>query len=868
MPELTPMMRQYQEIKAQHPDKILLFRVGDFYETFFDDAVLAAKELNIALTSRDGGQVPLAGVPFHALNTYLARLISRGYKVAICEQVENPAEAKGLVRREVTRIVTPGTVFEDGILEEKRNNYLVSVTASAGRWGLAYVDVSTGEMGGTVLDGRGELADEIGRLQPREAICHRKELQPFLHELGIPLVESMPEAYITARTMPLLKRKFGLSIIESGREKEEALTAAGALLFYLQGLQNSGLEHVNHFYFYGPGDFMELDTATRRNLELTETLRERSRKGSLLWVIDRTVTSAGGRLLRRWLERPLKSLQQLQVRQGAVSELVDWGLLREELLELLRNNADLERLTGRAIFGSLLPREMGALRDTLKTLPAIVQRLRTVKSDGLIFLREQIPNLEDFTSLLEKALVDEPPSQVREGGIIRQGYNQEVDRLRSLSRQRKEWILNLESRERERTGIKSLKVGFNKVFGYYIEVTRANLSLVPDDYIRKQTLVNGERYITEELKRYEEEVLGAETKLKDLEYRLYEELRQKLVEKAELLQQAAAQLACLDCYLSLARTALANRYCRPRLVDSRTLDLRQLRHPVVEVLQSDAFIPNDAYMSGEERMLLITGPNMAGKSTYCRSVALAVILAQIGSFVPAASATIGIADRVFARVGAGDDLAGGVSTFMLEMQETAAILLQASSKSLVVLDEVGRGTSTFDGMSIARAVIEDLHTRVGCRTLFSTHYHELTSLEESLEGLRNYTMAVEEKGNQVVFLRQVVPGKADRSYGVNVARLAGLPTQVVETAALYLKQIEQARRETGASALGEQTEDVGQQHTPTATGPQNDPLRALLVGIDPDSLSPREALDIIYEIRGILSSEGGRNADGKDKSAR
>jgi len=798
----TPLIRQYREIKAQHEDKLLLFRVGDFYEMFYEDARRGARELEITLTSREtgkGNHVPLAGFPCHALDNYLGKLVDRGHKVAICEQVEDAKQAKGLVRREIVRIVTPGTLTETTLLDEKRNNYLAAVFAGRGGYGLAAVDVSTGEFACSELRGRQAarlLCDELCRLCPAELVVNHAALaDPGCKDAFARLGREVPVGNITGRDYSfrsaelILQEQFGANCRQL---PGLAAAAAGAAVRYLRENQPGGLKHLQVPGEYSPEGFMVLDSATRRNLELTRTIREETKAGSLLWVLDRTRTAAGARLLKRWIEQPLLDTAAISRRLDAVEGLAGDLLLLEEAAEQLDETSDLERLIGRVHCENATARDLVAMRRTLLLLPAFADRLGLARCATLRELGARLPELSGIACYLVQALRDDPPLSLKEGGLLREGFHPEVDRLRQARRGGQQYLLEVEQRERERTGIKSLKVSFNRVFGYYLEISRANLHLVPEDYLRKQTLANAERYVTPELKEYEALILGAEEKIACLEYEAFLTVREKVKEFTLPIQEAAAVLAELDVYQSLARVARDNRYVRPEIDDSTKIDIADGRHPVVEkVLQDQLFVPNDLYLDGAlQRVLLITGPNMAGKSTYMRTAALLVIMAQLGSFVPARKARIGLADRVFTRIGAADDLVGGQSTFMVEMSEVAGILNRATLRSLVLLDEVGRGTGTVDGISIAHAVVEYLYYKIKARTLFATHYHELTSLAAEFPAIRNYATAVREKGEEIVFLHKVIPGSVDKSYGLQVARLAGLPPQVLERARDILAQME------------------------------------------------------------------------------
>lgn len=804
---VTPMMQQYLDTKEQYRDCILMFRLGDFYEMFFDDAVLASRELEIALTGRDCGldeRAPMCGVPYHSVDGYIAKLISKGYKVAICEQVEDPALAKGLVKREVVRVVTPGTVTDTAMLDEKRNNFLVSIYLKGFMCGIAVVDVSTGEFSSTRItwgNTFGKMQDEIAKYAPAEIIANKA-----LFETGkvIDMLRARFNAFLSLiddqyfsddYAAEILTRKFG-SVPIADEHADLSLNACGALFHYLEQTQKSSLDNIRSINVYRTEEYMTLDASTRRNLELTETIRDKSKKGTLLWVLDKTVTSMGARTLRRWLEQPLVNTGDIEERLEAVAEFKDRFMVRMELRELLKRVYDIERLAGKVVIGSANCRDLIALKNSLMQVPYIKEILSACNSRLAIRNHEMMESLEDVTDLIERSIVDDPPLSVREGGIIKAGFSEEVDKLRNAAAGGKEWIVSLEASERTKTGIKNLKVGYTKVFGYYLEVTKSYYHLVPPEYIRKQTLANCERYVTQELKEMEETILSAEGKVIELEYGIFTEIREKIALQAGRIKNTAACISELDVLCTLAEVADRENYCRPEVNNDGVIDIKAGRHPVVEkMLDQGAFVPNDTYIDMEDnRLSIITGPNMAGKSTYMRQVALIVIMAQVGSFVPADSAVVGAADRIFTRVGASDDLAAGQSTFMVEMSEVANILENATQKSLLVLDEIGRGTSTFDGLSIAWSVIEYISDKekVGSRTLFATHYHELTELEGKLPGIKNYCIAVKEKGDDIIFLRKIIRGGADGSYGIQVAKLAGIPHTVIDRAKELLKELEAA----------------------------------------------------------------------------
>lgn len=864
----TPMIRQYNEIKEKNRDKILLFRVGDFYEMFFEDAKIGARELEITLTSRETGKdnhVPLAGFPYHALNAYLGRLIERGYKVAICEQVEDPKLAKGIVRREIVRVITPGTVTETTLLDEKSNNFLVAVYLGKSGCGLAAVDVSTGEFSVTESTGRQSakfLADELCRLRPAEILINENSREDSvftsaLVRLGFPVaVNPYGERHFHLKhAQETLLAQFKAACADSlgCAGLHAAVSAAGAAVAYLRENQQGSLAHLHRPSVYSPDGYMVLDTATRRNLELTRTIRDERKYGTLLWVLDKTKTAAGGRLLKRRLEQPLLDTVSVEHRLDTVAELAGHFALLEDIRELLEGVYDLERLLGRVHCENANARDLVALCATLEVLPLV--RAKLLEGGQMLqALAARVPELGNVSSCLREALTEEPPFSLREGGLLRDGFHPEVDRLRHLLRHGRDDILAMEQRERERTGIKSLKVGFNKVFGYYIEITRANAHLVPDDYTRKQTLANAERFITPELKEYESSVLGAEEKLCALEYEIFVEVRDFVAGYTAGIQEAASVLAELDVCQSLAKTAVENRYTRPVVDDSDEIEIVDGRHPVVErVLKDELYVPNDTRLDRDrQRVLLITGPNMAGKSTYMRQTALIVLMAQVGSFVPARKARIGLVDRIFTRIGAADDLVGGQSTFMVEMSEVAHILSRATEKSLVILDEVGRGTSTFDGISIARAVVEYLCQKVGARTMFATHYHELTDLAEQFPVVKNMATAVKERGEEIVFLHKVVPGSVDHSYGIQVARLAGLPQKVIERAREILISLETPERAVRETAAAE-----AEQLRLFAPDPALARAMDEIEETDLMTTTPLEAMQLLYKLQQALKKGNG-----------
>jgi DNA mismatch repair protein MutS len=865
MQDITPMLAQYRAVKRDHDDVIVLFRLGDFYEMFGDDAKVAAEVLELVLTSREigkGRRIPMCGIPHHALDRYLARLLAAGHKAAVCEQVEDPRKARGLVKREVVRILTPGTVVEDHLLEERANNYLVAVARAGGRWGLAAADCSTGELMVTEFSGDGareEVAEEVSRLQPAEVLAAEDSeeaalLAPLLAGWRGSLTTRGPDASLTETAADVLTRHFGTSSLRGYgcEDMPAAIEAAAAIIGYLKRAQRSGLEQIRGLRTYSRSEFMALDAATRRNLELLSSIRDGSRENTLLWVLDDTLTPMGARLLRRWLTAPLLSVRAIDERLDRVQAFHQDAPLRARVRELLREVRDLERPIARAAAGTAGPRDLAGLRDSLAVLPRLAAALSQADSPSLAALMSGFDGLADVHDLLARALDQSPPALVRDGGAIRAGYSPELDELRDASARGKEWIAGLQDRERERTGIKSLRVGYNQVFGYYIEVTKPNLGLVPADYQRRQTMANAERFVTPELKEYESKVLGAEERILALEQSLFADLRAAVAAQAQRIQRTADIVAQVDVLACFAEVAARRGYVRPVVNEGDAIDIRAGRHPVVELtLKDERFVPNDARLDcSQEQVLIITGPNMAGKSTYLRQVALIVLMAQIGSFVPAESARIGVVDRIFTRVGASDDLATGQSTFMVEMTETANILHHATRRSLIVLDEIGRGTSTFDGLSIAWSVVEHIHNApgLGAKTLFATHYHHLNELADTLPRVRNYRVAVREKGDQVVFLRQIVPGGTDRSYGIQVARLAGMPAEVLERAKQILWSLEARERLSG---------DRTQSARPSAAPPGQlqlfeggqDPLVEELRRIDTDRLTPLEALNKLAELQ-------------------
>ncbi|MEZ4599317.1 MAG: DNA mismatch repair protein MutS [Syntrophotaleaceae bacterium] len=870
MSQTTPMMRQYLEIKADYPDAILFFRLGDFYEMFMEDAVTASRILDITLTSRNKNaaeEIPLCGIPFHSAQPYIAKLVEHGLKVAICEQVEDPRTARGIVKREVVRVVTPGLILDSEILQPKENNYLLALSCQPGPcWGLAVLDITTGEFRVTETREIDTLRSELASIDPREVLLPEEEkvtdgwdLSGLLQDRA---VNRLPDwVYDPDNGRRQIREFFACDSIEGfGCDNlPAAVSAAGAVLYYLRETQKGAAPHIRSLRTYSPSQYMVLDSTSRRNLELTATLQGGRKKGSLLGVLDRTVTAMGGRKLRHWLHHPLVDLEAIRNRHRAVSELMEKSLARGELQQSLDGVYDLERLNARIAMGNANGKDLAALRKTLSLLPRVAENIAGMDSPLLLECLQRIDPLADILDLLQRAIVDDPPFVLREGGLIRDGYHSELDELRRIRRDGKGWIARLEAGERQRCGIPSLKVRFNKVFGYYIEVTRTHADKVPENYQRKQTLTNAERYITPELKEYEDKVLGAEEKMADIEYGLFQKVRKSIAAEGVRLQRTAEALADLDVLQALADVAHNRNYVCPQMDDSDRLIIREGRHPVIEAMNiGESFVPNDVEMDClDNQILIITGPNMAGKSTFMRQVALITLMAHMGSLVPAASARIGLVDRIFTRVGASDNLAQGQSTFMVEMTEAANILRHATSRSLLVLDEIGRGTSTFDGISIAWAVAEYLHDNacLAGKTLFATHYHELTDLAHTRERVKNFNIAVREWNDQIIFLRKIVPGGASHSYGIQVARLAGLPSEVIDRAREILKNLE------SGEFVGEGQPRLARskkQH-PKADEPQlslftpvEDPLRMHLKKMDISRMTPLDALNYLNELQSMV----------------
>ncbi len=860
MAELTPMMKQYFQVKENYPDTILMFRLGDFYEMFFEDAKLVSAELELVLTGRDCGQeerAPMCGVPFHSADSYIARLVAKGYKVAICEQLEDPALAKGIVKRDVTRVLTPGTVIESTMLDESKNNFLACICALKNSIGLCFADISTGSVHATqfeIKNSQRRIINELGRFAPSEIIINSAvlELSQVTEFVKTRLHSSCDllddDCFDLSKASATLLKHFNITSLSQLNldNADGAVCAVGASMDYLRSVQKTELENIKSIDYYGESSFMRLDVSTLRNLEITETMRNREKRGSLLWVLDKTKTSMGKRMLRSWLEQPLLNIAKITKRHNAVSELCENPSIRDDIIESLTGCQDMERLITRIVYSTANARELKGLSSTLGRLPDIKNYLASCKSSLLSELCSEILPLEELASTIDNAIVDEPPFSVREGGMIKDGFNEELDSLHDIVANGKGYIADIQLREQERTGIKKLKIGYNRVFGYYIEVTNSYKELVPDDYIRKQTLTNCERYITQELKELESKVLGAQERIVRLEYEIFDTVRKKAAEHLFEIQKTASAVAAVDVLCSFAKVANENNYCCPAMNAGDRVNITDGRHPVVEKMIDYPFVPNDTKLDcGDDRCAIITGPNMAGKSTYMRQVALVCLMAQAGSFVPALSAELCVVDGIFTRIGASDDLSSGSSTFMVEMTEVADILKNASSKSLIIFDEIGRGTSTFDGMSIARAVLEYSadKRKLGAKTLFATHYHELTELENSVQGVRNYNIAVKKRGDDITFLRRIVTGCADGSYGIEVAKLAGVPNSVVERAKVVLKELEGEGLRVMPVHHSEEPE------MQISFGSSNaDDIVEKLKNIDVNTLTPIEAMSVLYEL--------------------
>lgn len=873
---LSPMMKEYMKTKEEYKDCILFYRLGDFYEMFFEDALTVTKELEITLTGKDCGleeRAPMCGVPYHAAETYIKRLIEKGYKVAICEQVEDPKLAKGLVKREVIRVVTPGTTLDAASLDESKNNYLMSIVSMEDHFGCAIADITTGDCFLTEVDKPSKLLDEINKFVPAEIICNDAffvsgiDTDDLKDRLGICIYALDSWYFDDELCRRTLKEHFHVSAIEGLgiKDYDSGIIAAGALFSYLTETQKTALSHMTAIRPYSADTYMLIDSSSRRNLELVETLREKQKRGSLLWVLDKTKTAMGARTLRSYVEQPLIDAQEINRRLEAVEELNKKPMLRDEIREYLNPVYDLERLISRISYQSANPRDMVAFASSLEMIPYIKQILNDFESPLLMQINEDMDALADVTDLIKRAICDEPPLAQKDGGIIREGFHEDVDKFRRSRTDGKKWLSELEAKERERTGIKNLKIKFNRVFGYSLEVTNSFKNLVPDNYVRKQTLANAERYITQELKELEDLILGAEDKLYALEYELFCKVRDTVGEEVLRIQKTAKAVAALDVFASLALVAERNNYVRPKINQNGVLDIKNGRHPVVEqMIEHDMFIANDTYLDNQKkRISIITGPNMAGKSTYMRQSALIVLMAQIGSFVPAEKANIGIVDRIFTRVGASDDLASGQSTFMVEMTEVANILRNATSRSLLILDEIGRGTSTFDGLSIAWAVVEHIsNTKLcGAKTLFATHYHELTELEGKLPGVNNYCIAVKEKGDDIVFLRKIVKGGADKSYGIQVAKLAGVPDSVINRAKELVEELSNADITAAVKDLTAPKkkqkivyDQVDMAQMSLFDTVQDNDIVEEIKGLDLSNLTPMEAMNILYNLQNKIKN--------------
>ncbi|MFW6015347.1 MAG: DNA mismatch repair protein MutS [bacterium] len=869
MSDLTPMMQQYMSIKRRYNDAILFFRLGDFYEMFFDDAKIAARTLDLALTSRNKGggeKAAMAGVPYHSADTYIAKLINNGYKVAICEQIEDPKEASGIVDRDVIRVITPGTVIENEILNENENNYLAAAVMTDNKIGFSYIDISTGEFFVTEVDAgnKEKIFDEIDRIQPQEIIISKKlnsDKLKLLIEKNKILVNDVNFKKFNKAYKYLLEQFQIKSLASFGIEDMDgAVSAAGEILKFINDTQKRTLEHIDKLKYYNLNQYMILDSSTRKNLELTSTIQDKKRNGSLLDILDNTITSMGSRLIKKWINQPLINKKEIDGRLDAVQELVNDFMELQVLKKKLDGIYDLERILTKITYGTANARDLAALKYSLSKLPTLKKSVEKLDSDYFIILSDKMDSLEDILKLLENSIVDDPPVTLREGGLIKEGYNTDLDNLRKTCNQGKEWISNLQKTERERTDISSLKVGYNKVFGYYIEVTNANLDKVPDNYTRKQTLSNSERYIIPKLKEKEAEVLGAEEKINDLEYELFVDVRDEIGKNISRIKNTAEVIAVIDVICSLSSIAIKYDFNRPEINNSTKIKIKEGRHPVVEKMVDNNFVPNDTELDNEfNRFIIITGPNMSGKSTYMRQVALIVLMAQMGSFVPAADSEIGIVDRIFTRVGASDDLTTGQSTFMVEMNEVANIINNATAKSLIILDEVGRGTSTYDGLSIAWAVSEYINDPdlIGARSLFATHYHELTRLSEKYSTIKNYNVLVEEDDNGVHFLHKIVPGSADDSYGIEVARLAGLPDNLIRNAQKILEQLEKKDNEVNnISDEKDNTYISEKNNSQLSLFEKNNPVIQKIVKADLLNMSPLDAINFLYELQKEARKEG------------
>ena len=862
MAELSPMMKQYFKIKEANKDCILFYRLGDFYEMFYEDAKIASRELELTLTGRDCGQeerAPMCGVPFHSCEGYIARLVAKGYKVAICEQTEDPKAAKGLVKRDIIRVITPGTVMEQSMLEEGKNNYISCLYSDGKKIGLCFCDISTGELYATEISGKDSvsiLTNQLASYNPREIliggeVVKIKALPSFIKNKlssGVEMLEDERFDYSLCKKTVDMQFKSDAETVDN---MPVVICTIGALINYLKETQMTGLERISHIEVYSESQYMRLDYNTQRNLELTQTMLSKEKRGSLLWVIDKTKTAMGKRLIRSWLEHPLMNISTINNRQSAVEELVNDNMLRLEITDNLSGIFDIERLMTRIVYGSANARDLRSLCSAITNLPSIANLIAGCRSSHLKLVFKNLDMLEDIHNLIDSAIIEEPPFTVREGGMIKQGYNAELDTVTSDMNNSKYILAQIEAEEREKTGIPKLKVGYNKVFGYFIEVTNSYKSQVPENYIRKQTLTNCERYITPDLKEIESRILGAKDRSVAMEYAIFDSVRTTVADNLERIQKTAKAIATLDVLVSFANVASDNRYVRPEVNQSGSIVIKDSRHPVVEALLKDApFVPNDVNLDNKgERVAIITGPNMAGKSTYMRQIALIVLLAQMGSFVPASYAKIGIVDSIFTRVGASDDLASGQSTFMVEMNEVANIVKNATSRSLLILDEIGRGTSTFDGMSIARAVLEYCadKKKLGAKTLFATHYHELTVMEDLLDGVKNYSIAVKKRGDDITFLRRIIPGGADDSYGIEVAKLAGVPNSIISRAKEILADLE-----GGKSELPKKVPVVDDGPQLSLLGAAQSPVIDKIKSVDLNTLTPIEAMNLLYELKNMI----------------
>lgn len=857
--KLSPMMQKYMQTKEEYSDCILFYRLGDFYEMFFDDALTASRELEITLTGKECGleeRAPMCGVPFHSASMYIGRLVEKGYKVAICEQMEDPKTAKGLVKREVIRVVTPGTIIDENLLDDRSNNYLCVIVKNGARTGAAFSDISTGDMYVAEIEDSGSVINEVARYSPSEIIVNEEAHETYndtiFTRMHISCTRYPEKLFVVGNTDELIKAQFGQTAEELGiSDKKQAYDAVVVMIKYLEHTQRNRVTSITSLNVYDTAQYMDIDASTRRNLEITETMRDKSKRGSLLWVLDKTKTSMGARLLKQWLEKPLINPIQINNRLYSVGELVDNIMLRDEFREILSKIYDIGRISSRASLGSVSPKDMDTLRGSLSMLPELAKQLTEVRSPVLSDMAKRLDTLDDVYDLLVRGIADEPSAAIKEGRVIREGFNEELDKLRRAMTDGQGWLAEIEAEEKEKTGIKNLRIKYNKVFGYYLEVTNSNLKDVPDYFIRKQTLTNCERYITPKLKEIEETIMGASEKAVSLESEVFERIRCEIAHNAERLKQTCEVVAHIDVIAALAETAYKNNYVMPEMSDDGVIVIKDGRHPVVErMLKNRMFVPNDTLIDQDEnRLIMITGPNMAGKSTYMRQIAVITLMAQIGSFVPASFARISTVDRIFTRVGASDDISSGQSTFMLEMTEVANILHNATSKSLVILDEIGRGTSTFDGLSIAWAVAEYIlnKKKIGAKTLFATHYHELTELENTLDGVKNYRVAVKKNGDDITFLRKIVRGGADDSYGIEVAALAGVPSEVISNAKKILKKIENddiqgAYKQKKKQRAQEPSGQIG--FDDTIASEITDELKLL----DVTTFTPIEALNKLYEL--------------------